>query len=900
MKALNLLLFILLCISVHAQYDLTGTIVDQDNEYLTGSTVVLLDNDSTMVSFALSDENGRYEIADIDTGRYILQVSFISYANYCNAVQVTGDMHLDPIVMKESTEVLKEVTINAEHIPMGLRGDTLSYNAAAFKTRPNANVEDLLKQMPGIEVDRAGNIKAQGKDVKNVLVGGKEFFGKNPEMATRNLEAESVDKVEVYDKKSEVAEFTGVDDGQDERTINLELKDEYKTGGFGRVEAHGGLDGEYEGKANYYKYSPTYQASALVAANNINKSTFTINDRIDFMGGFMNAIEGANLFSGSPMNGVGQGINESLSAGINFNADINPKLTLRSHYLHSRDQNVLDKWSSIEGWANGFDYTNSRNTASTDTKRDHQLNTKLQYKANPFFQISLRNNLNYNSVDQNSLTRDEYLSNVSTGTTNSAVMEEGNSLMFNSSLLLKNKFRKKGRNIITKIDYQNGRQLSEDYVINSTRLTQTMLDINQRQEFENPNAKFDFSSNYTEPLGKKFFLGIDYNYSKHSEDPIKEFYDRTNEVWLTNEDLGVKYNKDFSYNSAGLSIKRNTKNLEWQIGLKGQFTRLYGELPEQAESINSTYQHLLPASYLLYQPGGAHIFNMNYSTQVIAPTLQQLMPQVDNQNANYEYVGNPDLNPAYRNALTLSYNYYDQFSFTNFWARSTTMLSKHRIMNSVEVNDELFRRVTPVNIDRFLSQRFSTGFSQPFRPLSIVYSIRANANVSTFDNLINGDIDNILKNEYGLDFSVRNKNQNTASIEAGVHVSRSINKYDLNTSFNQTYDRLDFFVDALWEMGKKWVLASDIRYNTFSQDRFEGDPQFTLWNASLSKLLWEDRIEVKITAHDILNENIGIQRIAGTSTIREERFNNLTRFVTLGLSYKLGKGKSNNVKFISE
>lgn len=209
----------------YSQTTLHGEVSDQNKELLTGATVVLLeDQDSSMVAYAISDERGGFRLDDLEPGNYILQISFVGYGTLNDPIIVQSEEKMKELGNYELApvdQVLQEITVKAEHIPIGLIGDTISYNTAAFKTKPGASVEDLLKNLPGVEVERDGSIKAMGEDVENVLVDGKEFFGNDPKIATRNLEAEAVEKVQVFDKKSEIAEFTGIDDGDDEKTINL-------------------------------------------------------------------------------------------------------------------------------------------------------------------------------------------------------------------------------------------------------------------------------------------------------------------------------------------------------------------------------------------------------------------------------------------------------------------------------------------------------------------------------------------------------------------------------------------------------------------------------------------------------------------------------------------------------
>ena len=232
-----------------------------------GATVVLLEPvDSSMVAFAISDADGLFTVDQVDSGSYVLQISFVSYGTKTTPVEIGAERknHLGSFSLTPTTEILQEITVKAEHIPMGVIGDTISYNAAAFKTKPGATVEDLLKKLPGVEVQRDGSIKAMGEDVNNVLVDGKEFFGDDPQIATKNLDAEAVEKVQVFDKKSDIAEFTGIDDGEEEKTINLKLKEDYKNGGFGTVGLAGGTESTYDGKLNYNRFSPQMQVAVIV------------------------------------------------------------------------------------------------------------------------------------------------------------------------------------------------------------------------------------------------------------------------------------------------------------------------------------------------------------------------------------------------------------------------------------------------------------------------------------------------------------------------------------------------------------------------------------------------------------------------------------------------------------
>ena len=485
----TLFLLVMSVQSSYAQYTVRGSVQDEEQQALLGTTVVLLEPvDSSMVAFAISDAQGHFTIDEVDAGSYVLQLSFVSYSTLTTPVEVGGDgkNHLGTFSLTPTTEILQEVTVKAEHIPMGVIGDTISYNAAAFKTKPGATVEDLLKRLPGIEVQRDGSIKAMGEDVGNVLVDGKEFFGDDPKIATKNLEAEAVDKVQVFDKKSEIAEFTGIDDGQEEKTINIKLKEEYKNGGFGSVGLAGGTESTYDGKLNYNRFSPQMQAAVILSGNNINKQAFSFNEYISFMGGIGNAI--ANTNAGLNFEEFGgatpQGITDNLSSGLNFNYDFTKKLSLTSHYFYQLSDRNLERQSTASQFADERTFETVEQSLSDRLNKNHRLQANLSYKPNPFTQIRWKNTLSSIDNRSNLASNTEFLQlGILTGRTDANVLADNEQMGIDGQLLLRNRFKKKGRNWINTANYQYGVIDEESSIENQISDIASSIDIIQDQRY---------------------------------------------------------------------------------------------------------------------------------------------------------------------------------------------------------------------------------------------------------------------------------------------------------------------------------------------------------------------------------------------------------------------------------
>ncbi len=881
-----------------AQNGVSGYVTNEANEILYGATVVILNEaDSTIVSFCLTDDSGKYELNDIATGRFILQVSYIGYQNYSAPLDLLGNpnmVNIEPIILLESSELLQEVTIKAEHIPMGIRGDTISYNASAFKTRPNSTVEDLLRKLPGIEVERNGNIKAQGEDVNKVLVDGKEFFGSDPKMATKNLQAEAVDKVEVFDKLSEVAEFTGIDDGEEEKTINLKLKDDFKKGGFGNAKGAIGTDKSYDAKFNYFRFNPKTQISFIGASNNINKETFTINDRIDFLGGIGNLLS-STAIDFADIGGLENGLNTSTSIGTNFNYEFSPKLKINSHYIFKAIDNALDQTISNEN-LNGLNQFITRDTsASIKDYRSHGVSTRLTYKHSPLLELVFRNNLTLKDNLQNSQSISQFFQNeIGLGTTSSINELANNDLNFDSHTSIRKKFKKTGRNIISTILFKQNDSESNDRIDNLDNLALNAIRINQKQEYRNSLSQFNFTTNYTEPISNKLYLGGEYIYASSIETPFRKYFNILGTEEILDEELTTNYHKEYLYHIVGLSLRKNSKRLKTKIGLKRQWVNLNGIINEGDTSIKGSFPHWLPSLSLDLKLKGNKDAELSYNTSVTAPRLEQLLPLPVNTNPNYKYIGNPNLTPEYSHSVRIKFNIFDNFNLSSLFSNISFSVSKNRIVNKTDVDSQLFRNITPVNTDNFKSIRGFFSYQRPFKPLKITYNISTQVNVSQYNSFLNGNSSPVLDTNFDLKFSIQNRKTEIVNIESGLQWNSNRISYEINEDFDQSFSELDFFIISEFYLPKGFILGSELHYNRFSSDGFSENPAFYLWTGSISKLLFKNKVELTISAYDILNQNIGYRRYGTATSISEENFVNLEQYFLFSCNYKIGKGKKEN------
>ena len=889
---------ILLCSFLTGQSLVQGSIVDEANAALTGATVVMLDSqDSSMVSFAISDDQGRFLLEDVPSGDHILQVSFVAYKTLSQDVQINdqgrrqdiGSFQLEP-----SNEILQEVTVKAEHIPIGLIGDTISYNTAAFKTKPGASVEDLLRNLPGLEVERDGSIKAMGEDVDNVLVDGKEFFGDDPKIATRNLEAEAVDKVQVYDKKSEIAEFTGVDDGDEEKTINLKLKEDYKNGGFGNVDINGGLEGSYSGKLNYNRFSPSVQAAAIVSANNINQQSFTFNEYIQFMGGIGNAIAANNGMISFGEFGSAQaprGISQNISGGINFNNDFSKKLKLTSHYFYLSDQQDLNETTNAQQFLENGTFSSLDQRNSLTENQNHRLSAKLDFKPNPFNQFIFKNNLSgiFNDLNNMQMTT---LSGVGNETvTNSDILQNSDQLGYEGSLQYRKKFSKEGRSWISSSKLQLGTYDQEADLTNILNIESVDQRIQQMQAYDYNFRRLNVNTNYTEPLGNKTYLSFKYNVDAERENPAKNFFDVNGQGSEFNQVLSGDYLKEVLLNCVRLSLAKNSKNVKLNFSLGGQWSNIDGFSERGVLDLQNDSFYWLPGFSLDADLSSSKSIRLNYSTSIRLPTLSQLAPLPDNSNPNLFILGNPNLEPEYNHTLSLGYSAIDRFNFKNFFANIYLSVVDNRIINSLTIDENLLKTSRPFNTDRLTSLNAYLSYSAPIRPLKLKFRTSLNSTYSSYVSFINDLESQVRESNTSIQLSLGNRNKETVDVSSGVRLNFSTRDYEVNEDFSQNFFNYSLFVDGALNISDDWKWSTSFDFINYSDEFFGAGLDYKLWNMTLEKGFAQNKWAIKITAYDLLGQNQGISRTGGINSLFNTQFNTLTRYFMLGLRYKLGRKK---------
>jgi hypothetical protein len=882
------------------------------------ATITLMQRkDSSLVSFTMSDNSGRFEFTGIQNGEYRL---LITHVNYHNSAQVfkMDDEHkiidLGNIFMNDRSKVLSEVVVTSEAPPVTLVGDTIQYNAGSFKTQPNANVEDLLKKLPGVKVEKDGTVKAQGEKVQKVLVDGKEFFGNDPKVATKNLPADAVDKVQVYDKLSDQAQLTGFDDGNSEKTINLKLKKDKKKGMFGKVNAGAGTDGRYAGKMNANSFKGARQMSVIGMGNNINEEGFSFMDVLNFTGALNQLKNGGgniniNISPDDPLAGLlggnNTGINTTFGGGMNYNNIIGTKTDFQSNYLYTRYN--PNRISHIQRQYFSPANVYNQNSYVDNLNNNHRLNFNVDYQIDSFHSIKITPALNYQK------TRNKSLSDYMTWSEQGAIINDGNSYNLennegynlNTNILFRKKFHKKRRtlslNMLTNLnDNQGDGNLKSitDFFDQVTGLMLAKDSINQNNNTTSDLKGYNARVVYTEPIFKKSILEFSLGNSFTKSTSSKTTYDfnaNSGKFDMINNALTNDYENTYGYTTGGLRLRKQTRAYNYALGLSWQQSELEGMVTQSKDSIiTKTFRNFLPMARFQYYFSRFKNILINYNTNTNQPTISQLQPVPDNTNPLYIKVGNPRLKEEFIQTLRLNSSLVNPYKNRNLFVYLLLQQTQNKIVNYDKINSLGVDSVMPVNVNGVYNLNGNVSWGFPVRFLKGSLDISSTLSYYKGKQPVS-DVNHIEMNQIktatvGPQIRLNMSPTEKLDISLSAGVSYSNSKYSIQLTKNSKYFNQEYLTDIGWQLPRGFFFASDFVYTITNQYSTAFNTKVPLWNASIAKqMLRYKRGELKFSAHDLLGKNTHTSRSTNQNYIEDTRVNSLRRLFMLSFTYSLSK-----------
>jgi len=904
------------CAFAQNKGNIRGTLMDTvSKQPVSDATITILQaKDSALVTFSRSNKTGLFNVDYLDKGNYRILITHVGYKNFSKFFEISESaktVDLGYISMINKSVMLDEVTVSQEKAPVTLKNDTVEYNAGSFKTKPNAVVEDLLKKLPGVQVDKDGKIKAQGEEVKKVLVDGKQFFGNDPKVATKNLPADIVDKVQVFDKKSDQSQFTGFDDGNSEKTINLSLKQDKKNGLFGRAAAAAGNKDRYQGNFNLNQFSGERQISAIGMANNTNKQGFSFLDMLNFTGGLNGpgggrggAVE-INSMS-LPMQGFGgndNSIKTTWAGGINFNDTYNKKVEINGSYFYNRIEDRVEQKSNRHYILPGNNFDRQQNSNSYRRSENHRFNFSSDYKIDSMNSLKFsttaniqesiaRSNSNYVSVAPKGELLNEGFTNTSS---------DANGYGWNNSLLFRHKFPKKGRTFSANLSFNmnngesNGTQksITDFYKTDGSILFADTLD--QLNNQDNKSRSYGANLSYTEPLSSKALFEFNYNYNKSNSNSGRETFDYdagTGKHTALNDLLSNQFDNTYLYNRGGASFRYQDKKINFAVGGSIQAAQLNTDFHFMGKdsSITKSFTNFLPNANLQYNINKYKNLRMTYQTYSRQPSASQLNPILDISDPLNIRVGNPDLDQEYNHRLQLNYGSFDPFRRTNFFAMINFTGTNNRIVSFDEIDPQGIRTTTYTNVDGAYSLSGFSNWGFPAKSIKSTLNLNTNVDKSKNINFINGQKNIINTWNVSQQATLNFIHKEALDLSFGTAISYNNVHYSLPGQQNTSYWNQEYSFDANIYFPHGISLASEYTFtrNTGYSNGFNRN--VSLWNAGIAKQLFKNKKgEIRVQMFDILNQNVGISRNANQNYIEDVQTKILNRYFLVGFTYNISR-----------
>ena len=888
-----------------------GTLKDSiANRALNSATVSLVyANDSSLVSFSRSNEAGVFNFKNVAPANYLISISYVGYVPKWVPVITGTEKTLEMgVIYMNDVNTMSTVTVNARRPPVVINGDSVEFNSENFKTAPNAVVEDLLKKMPGMEVDKSGGITVNGKKVTKVFVNGKEFFTGDPMMATKNLPADAVDKIQVYDRKSDQAMFTGIDDGSEETAINLKLKKDRNKSTFGKLSGGAGTPSVFDAQGNVNVINNEEQFSTIGGANNTNRQNFSGRNIVNFSGGGggrPGAGAGVTVnFSGGgsgETDANAQGIAETYSIGGNYSNLFNNKKTEFNANLSISDverNNISSSFTQNLTPGNAFNRISNSNSIAGNKQQnfgstiDHKVTDNFSFRFTP--SLGLQQTTNYSEDSTQTYLTNGNLINSNTTIASSA----SDAVNAASTLLLRKKFAKKGRTISSTITQSfnrstsTGNQFTEQLSYINNKLTNDSI-LDQQNTRKGENSTYSANLIYTEPLGKKSLLEFNTYLSKSIGSSSRRIFDRNNATDnydLLNTRLTNEFNSEYTYSGGGMSYRSNQKKYNFSTGFSLQKAVLDGENISAKTKLSQSFQDILPNATFRYNFSQTKNLNVDYRTSTNQPSITQLQPVLDQSNINRQSIGNPDLKRSYVHNLNIRFFSSKILAGKSFFSTLNASTTNNSIVNYDSVLPNRTILTKPVNVDGAYRINGSLNYGFGIKKLKSRLSFGLNAGLNNNISYANGLLNTIVTKSTGPSMSYTYIVDDVIDINLTARYSFSNTNNAVNPTLNTNFLTKVFGADMTNYLPFNIVLNQSFNY-AINTGRAEGfNTAIPIWNASFSKFFMKNkRAEIKMSAFDLLNKNIGINRNVSQNQIVDRSYNVISQYFLLSFTYSLQK-----------
>ncbi|MDR1402648.1 MAG: outer membrane beta-barrel protein [Tannerellaceae bacterium] len=886
---------------------LKGIIVEEGtNTPVEQATIRLLNvQDSTMINGVASSRNGSFSLKNVKPGNYLLHISFVGFEPFYQPLQITGrtnPVDVGKLALSDGSVLLGEALVIGKAPEMVVRNDTIEYNADSYKVTEGSVLEDLLKKMPGVEVDSEGKITVNGKEVKKVMVDGKEFFSDDPKVASKNLPAQMIDKLQVLDKKSDMTLMTGFDDGEEETVINLTVKPGMKQGWFGNAFAGYGSDERYEGNFMVNRFYNNNQFTIMGGLNNTNNMGFSdlASTMFQGMGGGMG---GGPRFQG----GAGSGITRSGNIGTNFTREFNKKLTLNGNVRYSHSDNDLFGDSRDRKIQPGDSLQHQQSESSRNRKSDNfGVNFRLEWKPDTMTSIIFRPNFSYSKSEN--VSSEEYVTLQGLKDTGEALMDslnkggsytsnQGNGYNLDARLEISRKLNSKGRVASASFSGgysdsdENGTEYSNTYYFDGRDAASSNKLIDQQYQYGNKGYNYRAYFSWVEPLGRNNFLQATYSFSRRSQEALKYTYakDGAGDYTALDTAYSQSYRNDFVSQRASLSFKSQRQNFNYTVGLNldpsyNKSETFIGDTI--LSSISRNVLNLSPMAQFNYIYNKQTNLRIDYNGRTSQPGMTQLQPVANVSNPNNTIIGNPDLKPYYTNNLFVR--------FQKFLPEKQTaiilMADGNYVLNAIVSEQTNLgggrRQTTYRNTNGNYRGNLRFIFNTPLKNRKFSVNNMSMAGYANNNSFINSEKNTnktlTLMERAGIDFR-------SPIIDLGVNGNIRYNKADYSLQPDNNLNTFNYGVGGTTAvyLPYDFKIETDLNWSTTSGYDAGYRQDETIWNASLSKsFLKGNQATLRVKMYDILAQRNGITQQINAEGSTYSKYNTLGRYLMVHFVYR--------------
>jgi len=895
---LCIVLFLFVQLSFSQQYEISGEVTDNSDLSLELATVYIESvKDSTVLDYTITQEDGKFHLKGRTNEEQInFFISYTGLENFQKRIDLTEESTIDlgKVVLEPMENVLGEIVIQGSAPPVRLKKDTLEFNVSSFKTKENANLEDLLKKLPGVTVDNDGTIKVNGKDVTRIKVNGKDFFGDDPLIATKNLPKDLLEKIQVVDTKSKSDEFTGKESESDDKTINVIIKEENNKGLFSRLTAGGGTDHRYSlnGIGNYFKND--LRLSVLGSANNINSIGFSFDEIYDAMG--------RNAFSIVNSRGSG-GITKSSSGGFDFVDSWNDNLDFSANYFYNRASTDTESKVSRENLLPDRNFFNYSESSGKNVNNNHRGNFDLDFRPDTLTRIYVRPNITVNDgySENNSLTESRDADGLLMNQSEAENFSNNNSIDFSNRLDVTRRFGENGGYLQLLLNNRNNAQDNKRHNYTSKNIydDQEMISSQEIQDQfikeDRKNDEYSATARVRIPLNKEWKIDAGYGFTNSREDNKRLLYevDENSAAYdLLNEELSSDFNSRRNQHKPYAGVVFQNEKLMASLSGGLESTTLKNHETFSDTRFENTFNNLFARFFMRYRIDRMKSLSFFYTNSQSIPSVTQLQPVENTTNPLNVIIGNPDLKPSLTNRFSANYYNYNYQNHTGMFVYFGGQYNMNEVVASTTTDENLVRRTTYTNVDGRYNLNLRTNFYKEFK-----FKDR-----SSLKPEIGGGLG--LSKDIG--FSNEEKyhaNNFTASPRVGfvfdipeiINISPSYTlnyyrtDYSLGNRKNQSHTDHDLGVEIISYWPKNFIFGNDITYTHVGQTAPGFDNDFVRWNMSLGYEFWDGDGTVKVTVFDLLNQNVSTRRVTGEDYIQDTQQLVLKRYAMLSFTYKMSK-----------